>query len=99
MKIKIDRRGGFAGIEEHLASVDLANLPKPVSDEVQKRLTRLLQLSAQGPPAGGADQFYYDIEITDPGAKPRKLTVVDQGDPNDPAIKAVTAILELLGHG
>jgi hypothetical protein len=96
MRVKIDRLGGFAGVEENLASVDLANMPKPVGDQVQERLAQLSRLSARSPGTEGADQFYYKIEMAEPGAQPRTLTVVDEGDPNDPAIKAFMAILELL---
>ena len=95
MIVKIDRLGGFAGIEENLASVDLENIPEPVSDDVQARLAQLSTLSAQS--SEGADRFYYRIEMAEPGARPLTLTVVDEGARNDPAIKAVMAILELLG--
>jgi hypothetical protein len=97
MRVKIDRLGGFTGVEENLASVDLATMPKPVGDQLQKRLAQLSRLSAKSTAEEGADQFYYKIETAEPGGQVRTLTVVDQGDPNDPAINTVMAILQLLG--
>jgi len=96
MQITIKRRGGFAGLEEHLAAVDVDTLPKPVADQLQEHVTHLATLSAQSPPPVGADQFRYEIDIAEPGAQPRTLTVVDHGDPEQPLMKQVRAILDLV---
>lgn len=96
MTILIKRCGGFAGGEQRLVSIDTATLPVTIADSLRERMARLTALSAQEP-SPGADRFQYDIEITEPGAGSRKLTVVDEGDPDDPALKEVMAILELAG--
>ena len=96
MTLKIKRLGGFAGLEENLAAVDLAKLPKSVADQLRERVAQLATLSAQSPRPVGADQFHYEIDIAEPGAQPRTLTVVDEGDPEQPAMKQVRAILELV---
>ena len=97
MKIQIKQSGGFAGIEMTLAAVDSGNLPDAAAAQLPARLNRLSGLCAQSPPSPGADRFQYEIEIRDPEAKPRTLTVIDEGDPGQPAMQEVIAILELLG--
>jgi hypothetical protein len=96
MQITIERRGGFAGLEEHLATVDVDTLPKPVADQLRERVAQLATLTAQSPTPVGADQFLYEIGIVEPGAQPRILTVVDEGDPEQPLMKQVRAILDLV---
>jgi hypothetical protein len=96
MQIKIKRLGGFAGLEENLVAVDVDTLPKPVADELRERVAQLATLSAQSPTPVGADQFHYEINIAEPGAQPRTLTVVDEGDPEQPLMKQVRAILDLV---
>ncbi|MBZ5592098.1 MAG: hypothetical protein LAP39_07670 [Acidobacteriia bacterium] len=96
MTILIKRSGGFAGREERLAAIDTSELPTTIADRVRERIARLTALSAQEPSAG-ADRLQYEIEITEPGTGGRKLTVVDEGDPDDPAMKEVIAILESAG--
>ena len=97
MKIQIKQSGGYAGIEMTLAAVDSGLLPDEVAAQLPERLNRLSALCAQIQPSLGADRFQYDIEISDPGSKPRRLTVIDEGDPGEPAMQEVMAILELLG--
>jgi hypothetical protein len=96
MQIMIKRCGGFAGLEEHLAAVDVDTLPKPVADKLREHVTHLATLSAQSPPPVGADQFHYEIDIAEPGAQPRRLTVVDEGNPEQPLLQQVRAILDLV---
>ena len=96
MQIKIKRLGGFAGLEENLVAVDVDTLPKPVADELRERVAQLATLSARSPTPVGADQFHYEISIAEPGAQPRTLTVVDEGDPEQPLMQQVRAILDLV---
>jgi hypothetical protein len=96
MTLKIKRLGGFAGVEENLASVDVAKLPKPIADQLRERVALLATLSAQRPRPVGADQFHYEIDMAEPGAQPQTLTVVDEGDPEQPAMQQLQAILELV---
>jgi hypothetical protein len=97
MTIKIERRGGYAGLEEKLASVNLQELPKAIADQLRERLAHLSRLASQNVASVGADQFHYSIEVDEPGAALRTLTVVDEGNPDDPALQSLMAILELLG--
>ena len=96
MRITIKRCGGFAGLEEHLAAVDVDTLPKSVADQLQEYVSHLAMLSAQNPPPVGADQFRYEIDIAEPGAQSRTLTGVDAGDPAQPLLQQVRAILDLV---
>ncbi len=45
MRITIKRRGGFAGLEENLAAVDVDTLPKLVADQLRERVAQLATLS------------------------------------------------------
>jgi len=76
--------------------VDVDTLPKPVADELRERVAQLAMLSARSPTPVGADQFHYEISIAEPGAQPRTLTVVDEGDPEQPLMQQVRAILDLV---
>ena len=96
MQIKIKRLGGFAGLEENLVAVYVDTLPKPVADQLRERVAQLATLSAQSPTPVGADQFHYEISIAEPGARPRTLTVIDEGDPEQPLMQQVRAILDLV---
>ncbi len=95
MKIEIKRAGGFAGVDEKLASVDSSTLPTAAADELRDLVTRLSARCAERPESVGADRFRYEIRGVEPGAEPRTLTVVDEGDPDDPAMKLVRGILDL----
>lgn len=97
MKISIKKLGGFAGIEEMLASVDSDRLPKATAGEIRNHLRELSALSTRTSKPVGADQFHYEIEITETGVAPRTVSVIDEGDPNHPAMKHVAALLELAG--
>lgn len=96
MMITIRRRGGFAGLDETLAAVDVDTLPPPVADQLRQRVAQLTALAAASPTPVGADQLHYDIDIAEPGAQPRTLTVVDAGDPTQPQMQQVRAILDLV---
>lgn len=97
MTITVRRRGGFAGIDERLASVDLGTLPGAVAQQLRDGMARLDALIAGGQPSVGADQIEYAIEIAEAGAPPRTITVIDEGDPDQAAMKQVRAVLRLLG--
>ena len=96
MQITIKRGGGFAGLEEQLATVDVDTLPKSVANQLQEHVSRLAMLSAQSPPPVGADQLRYEVVIAEPGSQPQTLTVVDAGDPKQPLMQQVRAILDLV---
>ncbi len=97
MMVEIRRTGGFAGVEEKLASVDSRRLPEGAAAELARLVARLSAWCARNPESEGADRFRYEIEIAEPGALPRTLAVVDEGDPQHPAVKDVLALLDLVG--
>jgi hypothetical protein len=95
--INIKRQGGFAGIEQHLVSVETKDLPQGAAEQLLEHLGKLTDLVAQAPPPTGADQFQYKVGISEAGVTPRTLTVVDTGDAGNPAMKHLSAILDLAG--
>jgi Emfourin len=97
MKLMIKKTGGFAGIERTLASLDTERMPKASADQVRQHVEDLSTLAAQTSESGGADQFQYEINVTEPGLAPRALTFIDEGDPNHPAMKHVAALLAFAG--
>ena len=46
----------------------------------------------------GADQFRYEIETSEPGSGTRTIRVIDEGNPDDPALKLVRSILGLISE-
>lgn len=95
--VEIRRSGGFAGIEEKLASLDTNMLPKAAADELLALVARLSAWCARQRESIGADRISYQVGIVEPRAGSRTLTVIDEGDPDDPAMKLVRAILDLAG--
>lgn len=57
MTITVRRRGGFAGIDERLASVDLGTLPGAVAQQLRDGVARLDALIAGGQPSVGAGAY------------------------------------------
>jgi len=84
-------------VEENLASIDLQKLPQSVADQVREHVSRLSSLISERRGSVGADQFRYEVAVNDAGRTPRTFTVVDEGNPNDPAVRAIQAILALSG--
>ncbi len=97
VKIQITRTGGFSGIEEEIASADSASLPRATQDELGAIVARLSDASARGAEAPGADRFQYHVDVYEPGVAPRRLTIVDEGDPERPAARDLAALLALVG--
>lgn len=95
MILTLRRTGGFAGIQETLGTLDTASLGGEAQRAFAARLKELEQLAAL--PAHGADQFHYELDIREPGQAPRTLTIVDEGDPDLPAMRALSALMETLG--
>jgi hypothetical protein len=98
MHINVTQSGGFAGSTITLASTALEQLPPEAADQIRRHVEALTRAAAAAPRTAGADRFEYHVEIAEPGAAPRTITVVDEGDENDPKKKAVAAILELLNR-
>jgi hypothetical protein len=97
MEIRIRRLGGFAGLDQTIASLDSDRLPKASADRLSNHLAQLSSLGATAPESKGADQFRYEIEVSEKGTPPRVLSVIDEGDPKKPAMKHLSALLNLAG--
>jgi hypothetical protein len=95
MKIQVRQVGGFAGAQVTLASADTSNLSSEAAAQLRDHLSRLSRLISLHPPSPGADRLQYEVDITEPGAQSRVLTVVEE-DPDQPAVQEVISILELL---
>ena len=98
MTLRIKRTGGYAGIEENLASIDVSSLPEPAANQIRQQVTQLSALTAQRPERVGADQFRYEIEIAEPGSTARTINVIDEGNPDEPALKLVQRILGMISE-
>ncbi|MFI0405203.1 protealysin inhibitor emfourin [Actinomadura sp. 3N508] len=82
MRVKIERTGGFAGLEELVALYDLADLPAGRAERVREALDALDAARERGDEGRniGADLFVYRISVEDePGGKIRVYEV--QEDP------------------
>jgi hypothetical protein len=93
MTITIKRSGGFAGIEQTMAQVDTKNLTKEQIERVKSGIARLSGLLAKKSPSVGADRFQYDVTVTEDTGAAKTMTVIDEGDPKDPAL---TALMDLI---
>jgi len=97
MKIEIRRSGGFAGIEQLLASSDSGDWSAELAEDVGARVERVFRLAGAKPRPVGADQYRYEITTSEPGGETRRLVVADEGDPNEPALKEILGIIERIG--
>ena len=101
MTIDIERTGGFAGVEEKLATLDSSSLSPQAAAELRGLVARLSAWCAQNAESAGADRFRYEIAITEPptpgetGPATQTLTVIDEGDPEHAPVKLVLALLDL----
>ncbi len=94
MRITITRTGGFAGLDQTLASVDTGRLPKDSGEKLRQHIARLSALIGQTPLPEGKDYLCYTIVVTEAGSPPASFSVLDEGDPDSPLMKELTAILE-----
>ena len=95
MKITITRLGGFAGITETLASLDTSEFAPGIAEQLKQHVRTLAAIFAGTPQPLGKDQFRYEIQIVELGSAPRTLTVIDEGRPDAPTMKALSALLAL----
>ena len=96
MIISLFRRGGFAGLEQSLGSVDLDGLPSTTARTAEARVARLDQALRNLPAGEGADRFRLDVQLrTAVGI--RTLSVIDEGDPQSPPMQALQELAEGLG--
>ena len=94
--IHLKRYGGFAGLEQHLGSVDTATLGTELRQEVETHLLALTRLVA-GHTSPGADRLEYEVEVLAPGQHPLRLIVPDEGDPDQPELQALSELAFSLG--
>ena len=95
MKVTIKRTGGFAGLDQTVASLDSERLPRDAAEELRRQVSALVAASARPEPIG-ADLLHYHVTISDEGPA-RTVTVVDEGDPEAPPMKHLQALLALAG--
>src|SRR5437899_8556537 len=96
MIITIKRSGGYAGVEQVLATVDSSKLTSERDARVQSLIARLSGLLANRGVGEGADRFQYEVTVTGNGEGTKSMTVIDEGNPQDAAIQIVT---QLIGFG
>ena len=94
MTITVKRSGGFAGIERVLAHVDSSTLTSEQDARARSYITRLSGALANSSVSEGADRFQYEVTVTGDDGGTKSMTVIDKGDPQDPALKIV---MELIG--
>ncbi|WP_433440900.1 protealysin inhibitor emfourin [Nonomuraea sp. CA-141351] len=80
MRVKIERTGGFAGIEQTVAAYDTDDLPEKEAAKVYDALTAIEAASAQELSEVGADLMTYRITVGDgPG---KVYAVPDEPSPS-----------------
>lgn len=91
MILKIKRSGGFAGVDEELATVDTSSLPGEAAVRVEHCLADIISLLEETPdyPPYGADMFQYEIEVIDESGEPKTLVLVDEIDDTIPLTRAL----------
>ena len=93
MTITIKRSGGFAGIEQVLAHVDSSTLTSEQEARVKSGIARLSALLAKRKATEGADRFQYEVTVTGDADEAKSMTVIDEGNPQDPALMAVMELI------
>jgi hypothetical protein len=69
MQVTVRRSGGFAGIDEEVGSVDTASLDAGAREELERLVeeTDFFGLPAAVEDDVGADQFRYDVTVSEGG--------------------------------
>lgn len=81
MRITVKQRGGFAGLEQDIATVDTARVDPAQARELEQQVrSNVLNRSRTGGSAEpvGADQFEYEITVED-GDRRDVVTWTDDG--------------------
>ncbi|MFC4116684.1 protealysin inhibitor emfourin [Nonomuraea zeae] len=80
MRVKVERTGGFAGLEETVAAYDTGDLSEQEAAKVDEALAAIGAAMDRGEPAEvGADLFTYRITAGDGSGRGRVYTV--SGEP------------------
>src|SRR3954447_10155514 len=96
MTITIKRSGGYAGVEQVLATVDSGKLTSEQEARARSLIVRLSDLMINRGITEGSDRFEYEVTVTGNGEGTRSMTVIDEGNPQDAAMQIV---MELIGLG
>jgi hypothetical protein len=97
--INVYQTGGFVGADPSpLGKIDTSTL----SDAEQARVAGIMR-SIESPPAGtvpmGADMIEYRIELHRDSGPDRTIVVLDDMDPNNPLVRSVRELLEIISRG
>lgn len=95
MLITFRRTGGFAGIQEELGTVNVDVLVGEAHRVFVDRLQELKRLAVTHS-AMGADLYRYEITIEESDQPPETLIIIDDGDPEQPAMQALISLMESL---
>lgn len=84
MEISVKQSGGFAGISQDLGTVDTEHLNSAKAQQIASALSNVdfFALPATVPGEIGADQFRYEIKVTD-GDRQHTVTFYDDGSNSD----------------
>jgi hypothetical protein len=95
MKVRVVRSGGFAGVRQLLGEHDSELGSDSIATQLRERIDALARAIDLKSPTVGADLIQYEVTLEESGVT-RTLSLADEGDPNDPAMKQVLAIVDLL---
>jgi len=96
MILTIRKTGGAAATTEMLGTVDATHLDAETRRILALQLEDLADLTIGHEPID-ADCYRYEVEVQGPGRSRNLLAVDDEGDPDQPAFKALGALLRTLG--
>lgn len=96
MLIQVYQSGGFAGGEPiPLGRLDTAGLPAAEQRRVRNAIG-VIEKPPEGTVPVGADMVEYRIEVAENGRK-RTVVVADDMDPDNPLLRSVRELLEIMG--
>src|SRR5262245_57402677 len=98
MEISVKRQGGYAGLTEQVLSVDTAQLPKAIAQQLEQavRGSGLFQLAGQHVGGVGADMFRYEIVVRE-GNQEDRVTFTDDGSPSTEPLRRLVQVLQQRG--
>ena len=96
MILTFRKTSGSAGTEEMLGTVDASHLDAESRRIIDLRLEDVTDLTSSHEPTN-AICCRYEIEVQGPGRAHNLLAVDDEGDPQQPAFRALSALMRTLG--
>jgi hypothetical protein len=93
MEVTVRRSGGFAGIDEELGSVDTASLDSGTREQLEQLVAEadFFALPAAVEDEVGADQFRYDITVSE-GGRSHSVAFRGEGPRADTLRRLVDAV-------